>query len=105
MTFLRGKDEPFTLSSVSSSEEVTSAVWEAVRSEEGAGGEEGKSEGKLMVEREIRAVTKSLPKTGLVIPVTSSTATSLAELEYEVTADCWLLCMCSLHVHSTPHSL
>ena len=87
MTFLKSQNTPFTLSSLSSSDEVMGAVWEGVRWREGAE-EEGKSESedKEMVARELSALVKTLPSLGLVVPV-NSTPLKL-EVEYEVMQWC-----------------
>ena len=89
-TFLKSQNRPFTLSSLSISDEVMGAVWEGVRRREGAeeGEEEGKSESedKEMVARELSTLVKTLPSLGLVVPV-NSTPLKL-EVEYEVMQWC-----------------
>ena len=86
MTFLKSRNAPFTLTSLSSSDEVMGAVWESVK--QGEGVEEGKSENekKEMVKRELSTLLKSLPSLGLVVPV-NSTPLKL-EVEYEVMQLC-----------------
>ena len=67
---LRSRSSPFTLSSLTGSGEVMGAVWEGVRS--ATGDERGRGE----VERELRAVARSLPDRGLAVPAAdSATAT------------------------------
>ncbi|CAI8034072.1 CST complex subunit STN1 [Geodia barretti] len=62
---LSSRNSIFTLSTLTGSDEVMGAVWEGVRSETGEGG-------RGEVERELRAVVKSLPGRGLVVPATDS---------------------------------
>ena len=81
--FLKSGNAPFTLSSLSSSDEVMSAVWECVKSGENREEVEERSEGeKETAARELSALVESLPRLGLVVPVN---VTSLKqEVEYEV---------------------
>ena len=67
------RSSPFTLSSLTGSEEVMGAVWECVRGEVGEGGREE-------VEGELRAAVKSLPEKGLVIPAADAATTSTFEV-------------------------
>ena len=88
MEFLKTREGPFTLSSLTSSKELREAVWEGVQQEgegvgEGEGGKEGK--GKVTeeeVSKELSMVVKRMPQLGLVIP-TNPTTLKL-EVEYEV---------------------
>lgn len=67
--FLKSANAPFTLSSLSSSDEVFGAVWESVKAEER---DEGMSSSeKELVIKELNALVKSLPRLGLVVEIDS----------------------------------
>lgn len=67
--FLKSANAPFTLSFLSSSDEVFGAVWESVKTEERD--EERSSSEKELVIRELDTLIKSLPRLGLVVAVNS----------------------------------
>ena len=98
MTFLKSQNAPFTLPSLSSSEEVMGAVWESVKQGEGVEEEKSESERKEMVKRELNTLLKRLPTLGLVLPV-NSTPLKL-EVEYEVCNCCVFKWLCYDLYHS-----
>lgn len=69
INFLKSAKAPFTLSSLSSSEEVFGAVWECVKAEE-RDEERGGSEKELVI-RELNTLVRSLPSLGLIVAVES----------------------------------
>ena len=86
MTYLDSKATPFTISSLITSEEVMSAVWEGVRGEVGEGQ-------RAEVERELRVLAKSLPESGLVVPAQECPSST-----YEVRKYCCIRAVCCVCV-------